>query len=341
MSLKRSYRVTLIPGDGIGPSITESAVSVVEATGVPIEWETVQAGMAAIAAGGDPCPDELLESIRLNRIALKGPITTPIGEGFRSVNVALRKEFELFANVRPCVSYEGVKTCWPGVNIVTVRENTEGIYAGKEMYVDRERSAAVMLAVNTRPAMVRICRYAFEYATKHGHKKVTGVHKANILKMFSGVFLESFRQVSAEYPHIKAEERVIDAVCMQLVRQPQDFDVIVTTNLFGDILSDLAAGLVGGLGLAPGANYGHDLAMFEAVHGSAPDIAGKNLANPLSLVLASKMMLEHLGENTASGMIDQAVRAVLKEGKYLTPDLLPGSKYGTTDLTKALVEHIG
>ncbi|MFZ5432524.1 MAG: isocitrate/isopropylmalate dehydrogenase family protein [Calditrichota bacterium] len=341
MSDSTTHRVTLIPGDGIGPSISEATVRVVEAAGVKIDWDVQIAGQTAIERGGDPVPKAVLDSIRQTRVALKGPVTTPIGMGYRSVNVALRIEFELFANVRPCASIAGVLAAWPGVDIVIVRENTEGMYAGQELYTGADQSSAVLVAFNTRKAMLRICRYAFDYARSHGRKKVTAVHKANIMKIFSGILLSCFREVAAEYPEIETEERIIDATCMEMVRRPQIFDVIVTTNLFGDILSDLAAGLVGGLGLAPGGNYGDKTAIFEAIHGSAPDIAGKNIANPLGLLMSANMMLRHLNEHEAADRIDKSIRMVLSEGKYLTPDLSPGSTHTTTDLTQALVDHLG
>lgn len=340
MSSSIPHRITVIPGDGIGPSIVAAAQSVIAAAGVAVDWDVQIAGSAALAAGGDPVPLALLDSIRQNRVVLKGPVTTPIGSGYRSVNVALRVEFDLYANVRPCASIQGVLAAWPGVDMVIVRENTEGMYAGQELYTGVDRSSAVLVAFNTRKAMLRICRYAFDYARRHGRRKVTAVHKANILKIFSGILLTCFRETAAEYPEIEAEERIIDATCMEMVRYPQRFDVIVTTNLFGDILSDLAAGLVGGLGLAPGGNYGDTIAMFEAIHGSAPDIAGKNIANPLSLILSANMMLRHIGETSAAARIEQAIRKLLAEGKYLTPDLLAGSPHGTTDLTNALVDHL-
>jgi isocitrate dehydrogenase (NAD+) len=336
----RTHRATLIPGDGIGPSVAEAAVAVIEAAGVKIDWDVHQAGQTALETSGDTIPRAVLESIRTNRVALKGPITTPVGEGFKSVNVTLRVEFDLYANVRPCASIPGVKAARPGVDMVIVRENTEGMYAGQELYTGTDRSSAVLVAFNTRKAMQRICRYAFEYARHKGRHKVTAVHKANIMKKFSGILLTNFREVAGEYPEIATDERIIDATCMEMVRRPNIFDVIVTTNLFGDILSDLAAGLIGGLGLAPGGNYGDDVAIFEAIHGSAPDIAGKNLANPLGIILSGNMMLRHLGEDAAAMKIEKAITAVLQRGKYLTPDLLPGSKYGTTDMTKALVDHI-
>jgi isocitrate dehydrogenase (NAD+) len=340
MSEKPIHRATLIPGDGIGPSIAESAVAVIEAAGVKMEWDVQQAGMTALNSVGDPVPPSLIESIRNTRVALKGPITTPVGEGFKSVNVALRVEFDLYANVRPCASMIGVKAAWPGVDIVIVRENTEGMYAGQELYTGTDKSSAVLVAFNTRRAMLRICRYAFEYARRHGRKKVTAVHKANIMKKFSGILLTCFREVKTEFPEIETDERIIDATCLEMVRRPQIFDVIVTTNLFGDILSDLTAGLVGGLGVAPGGNYGDDCAIFEAIHGSAPDIAGKNIANPLSIIMSGNMMLRHLGEDAAANRIDWAIRHVLSEGRCLTPDLQPGSSCGTTDLTRELVTHL-
>lgn len=340
MSNSITHRVTLIPGDGIGPSICESTIAVIEASGVKIDWDVKQAGMAALQTGNDPIPPDVIASIRETRVALKGPITTPVGEGYRSVNVTLRQEFDLYANLRPCKSFEGVKTAWPGVDMVIVRENTEGMYAGQELYAGVDKSSAVLVAFNTRKAMQRICRYAFDYARKHKRRKVTAIHKANILKKFSGILLHSFREVAAEYPDIQIEDRIIDAACMAMVRKPQDFDVVVSTNLFGDILSDLAAGLVGGLGLAPGGNYGEGVAMFEAVHGSAPDIAGKNIANPIAMILAGTMMLHHLNESQAAEKIEGAVRTLLREGKVLTPDLLDGSSYGTTDMTKALVDLV-
>ena len=315
-------------------------MAVIEAAGVKIKWDTHPAGLAAVQAFGDPISNDAIVSIRDTGVALKGPITTPVGEGFRSVNVTLRQEFDLYANVRPCKSFDGVKSAWAGVDMVIVRENTEGMYAGQELYAGTDRSSAVLVAFNTRKAMLRICRYAFDYARKHGRKKVTAVHKANILKKFSGIFLQSYHEVAADYPEIQAGDRIIDACCMQMVRKPQDFDVIVTTNLFGDILSDLAAGLVGGLGLAPGGNYGERAAMFEAVHGSAPDIAGKNLANPMAMMLAGCMMLYHLNEDAAAKKIESAIQTLLREGRFLTPDLVSGSKFGTTDMTKALVELV-
>ncbi len=334
------HRVTLIPGDGIGPSIADAAVKVIEAAGVRIQWERVEAGLAAIDKYRDPLPPNVLESITATKVALKGPLTTPVGSGFRSVNVALRKEFDLYANVRPARSFEGVPARYQGIDLIIVRENTEEFYAGIEHYIDPSRSAAETIGIVTRSGSERIIRYAYEYASKHGRKKVTTVHKANILKYTGGLFLEVARDVARRYPDIESNDKIIDNMAMQMVVNPHQFDVIVTTNLFGDILSDLASGLVGGLGLAPGANIGYNAAIFEAVHGSAPDIAGKNLANPCALILASVMMLRHLGEESAADRIENAVRAVLKEGKRVTKDLKPEGYVGTTEMTEAIIEKL-
>jgi isocitrate dehydrogenase (NAD+) len=297
--------ITLIPGDGIGPAVIEAAVTVLQATGVQITWDRQLAGMSAMEAQGDPMPAETLASIRRNRIALKGPLTTPVGGGYRSVNVALRQEFDLYANVRPAVSFEGVPALHKNVNIVMVRENTEGLYSGVEHFIraDGQNIAAESVAVITRRGSEKIIRFAFEYARVHHRKRVTLVHKANILKFTTGMFLEIGRELAKAYPEIEFRDKIIDACAMQMVMEPSAYDVIVTTNLFGDILSDLAAGLVGGLGLAAGANLGKEAAIFEAVHGSAPDIAGKNLANPTAVIMAGVMMLEHLGEFEAARQI--------------------------------------
>ena len=336
------YRITLIPGDGIGPSIVDAAVQVIEATGVKITWDRQLAGMAAVDHCGNPLPDETLDSIRTNRLCFKGPLTTPVGGGYRSVNVTLRQAFNLYANVRPAVSFEGTDTLFRNVNLMTVRENTEGLYAGIEHFiqVDGEKIAAESMAIVTRKGSERIIRYAFEYARKAQRRKVTLVHKANILKCTSGLFLEIGREIAKEYPDIEFDDRIVDACCMQLVMKPESFDVIVTTNLFGDILSDLAAGLIGGLGLTAGANIGTDAAIFEAVHGSAPDIADKGIANPTAMIFAGAMMLEHLGETAAARKIEQAVRDVIREGQTVTPDLKPGSPHGTRDIAEAIIARV-
>ncbi len=335
-------RITLIPGDGIGPSIVQAAIDVIAASGVQIEWDRQLAGMAAVEEVGDPLPDATLESIRSNRLCLKGPLTTPVGGGYRSVNVTLRQAFNLYANVRPAISFEGTETLFKNVNLLTVRENTEGLYAGIEHFiqVDGEKIAAESQAIVTRKGSERIIRYAFEYARKAKRKKVTLVHKANILKCTSGLFLEIGREIAKEYPDIGFDDRIIDACCMQLVMKPETFDVIVTTNLFGDILSDLAAGLIGGLGLTAGANIGTDAAIFEAVHGSAPDIADKGIANPSAMILAGVMMLEHLGEMGAARKIEAAVREVIREGKIVTPDIKKDSPYGTRDIAEAIIAKL-
>ena len=334
------YTVTLIPGDGIGPEITGAAIRVIEATGVKIDWDTQIAGISAIEKYKDPLPQGVIESIARNKVALKGPLTTPIGTGFRSVNVALRKEFELYSNLRPTKSFEGIKSRYENVDLVIVRENTEEFYSGIEHYVDAKKSAAETIGIVTRTGSERILRFAFEYAVKHGRKKVTIVHKANILKYTSGLFLEIGRNLSKEYPQIETNDRIIDNMAMQLVMNPLQFDVIVTTNLFGDILSDLASGLVGGLGMAPGANIGYDNSVFEAVHGSAPDIAGKRIANPCAVILASAMMLEHLGESDAAGRLEGAVAGVIKEGKKVTRDLNPASTVTTDEMADAIIEKL-
>lgn len=334
-----AHRVTLIKGDGIGPAVTESAARCIEATGVEIEWVEALAGISALEAMGNPLPPETLECIRDTKVALKGPCTTQVGGGFRSVNVTLRKEFDLYANLRPARGLPGVKCLYPGLDIVVVRENTEGLYSNMEHWVDARHSAAFGIGVNTRFAMERVVRFAFAYAQEHGRKKVTVVHKANILKMLTGLILEVAREIAPEYSDIEFEDKIVDATAMQMVMDPHRFDVIVTTNLFGDILSDLAAGLVGGLGVAPGANIGDDGAIFEAVHGTAPDIAGKDLANPVSVVLAGVMMLDHLGEKAAAERLEGAVLAVLEEGKQVTRDLNPDG-VGTRAMTDAIIERV-
>jgi isocitrate dehydrogenase (NAD+) len=333
--------VTLIPGDGIGPAISAATVKILEAAGAEIDWDVQVAGMAAVAKYGDPIPDATLDSIKRTRVALKGPLETPVGEGFRSINVALRKTFDLYANVRPAYSIV------PGgryrdLDIVMIRENTEGLYVGIEHYIkigDDPRAAAESVALITRAGSERIVRYAFEYAVKHGRKKVTLVHKANILKFSQGLFLDTGRLIAREYVgRVEFDERIVDAMAMNLVLNPERFDVIVTTNLFGDILSDQISGLVGGLGLAPGANVGLHGAIFEAVHGTAPDIAGKGVANPGALILAGCMLLEHLGQGERGRRIRQALEAVIKEGKTVTRDL--GGTASTDAFTDAIIARL-
>jgi len=336
-----TYEVTLIPGDGIGPEITEQTVRAVEATGIKFSWDTQPAGMAAVALCGDPLPEPTLASIRARKVALKGPLTTPVGEGYRSVNVALRKAFDLYANVRPAV------TILPGrydqVDIVLVRENVEGLYSGVEHFIkvgDDPRAVGVSQAIVTRHSCQRIARYAFEYALRHGRKKVAIVHKANILKMASGLFLEEARAVAKDYEgRVAASDMIVDNCAMQLVLRPEQFDVIVTTNLFGDILSDEISGLVGGLGLTPGGNIGAECAMFEAVHGSAPDIAGKGVANPSAQMLAAAMMLDHLGELDAAARLRRAIATTIREAGIRTRDL--GGTAGTREFGDAVAARVG
>jgi isocitrate dehydrogenase (NAD+) len=320
-----SYRVTLIPGDGIGPEVTQAARRVAEATGVAIEWEVVDAGEKAIKATGSPLPDAVLDSIRKNRVALKGPITTPIGSGFRSVNVALRQQLELYANVRPARAIAGEGTRYPETDLVVVREATEGLYSGVEHWVDRDHSAAETVNIITRKASDRIIRFAFEFARREGRTHVTAVHKANIMKTTGALFQTAFREIAPKYPDIQADERLIDNMCMQLVKKPEEYDVLVTTNLFGDILSDLCAGLAGGLGVAPGALYGDELAVFEPVHGSAPKYAGLDKADPVAEILCLELLLAHLGEAEAADRVFRAVWETILEKKVVTYDLaLPG-----------------
>ncbi len=336
------YNVTLIPGDGIGPSIMEVAVQVLEATGVKFNWDTQLAGMAAVEKFDSPIPFATLESIRKNRLAFKGPLTTPVGGGYRSVNVAMRQEFELFANVRPAVSYEGVASRYDNVNILMIRENTEGLYAGIEHSIkaDGKIIAAESTAIITRFGSENVIRYAFEYVRKVKRKRLTLVHKANILKATTGLFLEIGKEISKEFPDVEFNDKIVDACAMQMVLDPSVFDVIITTNLFGDILSDLAAGLIGGLGLTPGANIGKTAAIFEAVHGSAPDIVGKNVANPVAVINGGIMMLEYLGELDAAKHIDTTLKAVIKEGKFVTPDLNKKSTAGTKEFGAELVRRL-
>ena len=334
--------VTLIPGDGIGPEIARATVRILAAVGADIEWDEQVAGVAGVSRFGDPMPDQTLDSIRKTCLALKGPLETPVGAGFRSVNVALRKTFDLYANVRPAKSMLGGRRKYDHVDIVLVRENTEGLYIGIEHYVkigDDPKAAAESLAVITRAGSERIVRYAFEYAVLHGRKKVTLVHKANILKFSQGLFLDVGREIAKEYQgRIEFEDRIVDAMAMHLVMRPETFDVVVTTNLFGDILSDEISGLVGGLGLAPGANIGKSAAIFEAVHGTAPDIAGTGVANPGALVLAAAMMLDHMGDVPRGDRIRNALQAVIAEGKTTTRDL--GGTAGTEEFADAIIAKL-
>src|SRR3954470_23076608 len=307
-------RVTLIPGDGIGPELAEATRRVLDATGVEFDWDVQDAGEAVMAKHGTPLPEHVLDSIRRNRIAIKGPITTPVGEGFRSVNVTLRQALGLYANVRPARSMKGLDTRYEDVDLVIVRENTEDLYAGIEHMVGKD--AAESIKIITRYASERIARYAFEYAVANGRHKVTAVHKANIMKLSDGLFLESCRTVAAEYDgRIEFEDRIVDNMCMQLVQKPDLYDVLVLPNLYGDIVSDLCAGLVGGLGVAPGANIGEDGAVFEPVHGSAPKYAGLNKANPTALILSGALMLRHLGYAEVGERVERAVRDVIAEGR--------------------------
>jgi isocitrate dehydrogenase (NAD+) len=333
-----SHRVTLIPGDGIGPELAEATQRVLEASGVALEWEVVEAGEAVMAQYGTPLPDHVLESIRRNRVALKGPITTPVGEGFRSVNVTLRQALGLYANVRPVRSIPGVESRYDDVDLVIVRENTEDLYAGIEHMVGRD--AAESIKIITREASERIARYAFDYAVANRRRKVTAVHKANIMKLSDGLFLESCRTIAAGYDgRIEFEDRIVDNMCMQLVQKPDLYDVLVLPNLYGDIVSDLAAGLVGGLGVAPGANIGTEAAVFEPVHGSAPKYAGQDRANPTALILSGALMLRHMGELDAGQRVESALRAVIAEGRTLTQDL--GGTAGTRAFADAIVSRLG
>ncbi|CAA9359698.1 MAG: Isocitrate dehydrogenase [NAD] [uncultured Gemmatimonadaceae bacterium] len=333
--------VTLIPGDGIGPSITDATLRILDAAGASLEWDRQLAGMAAVTAVGNPMPDATLESIRRTGVALKGPLETPVGEGFRSVNVALRKEFDLYANVRPAhVIQRGGR--FDKVDLVLIRENTEGLYYGAEHYIKiagDARAAAESVALITRFGSERIIRYAFEYAITHARKKLTLVHKANILKFSQGLFLDVAREIAKEYAgRVEFEEQIVDAMAMKLVLYPERFDVICTTNLFGDILSDLISGLVGGLGLAPGGNIGAHGAIFEAVHGTAPDIAGKGIANPGAVVLAACMLLDHLGDKPRAERIRHAFESTIRDGKVLTRDL--GGTASTDEFTDAVIQKL-
>lgn len=330
------YTITLIPGDGIGPEVIEATRRVIEATGVNIAWDVRHAGESVMAQEGTPLPQTVLDAIRKNRIALKGPITTPVGQGFRSVNVSLRKELDLYANLRPCKSYPGVPSRYKDVDLVVVRENTEDLYAGVEHMVGDD--AAESIKIITRKGSERIVRFAFEYALREGRRKVTAVHKANIMKCTDGLFLSVARNVAEQYPGIEFEDMIVDAMCMKLVQSPHQYDVLVMPNLYGDIISDLCSGLVGGLGMAPGANIGDGMAVFEPVHGSAPRRAGHNMANPTATMLSGVMMLKYIGESQAAARLEQAIAEVLKEGKTVTYDL--GGTATTSGFADAVIERL-
>ncbi len=346
------HAVTLIPGEGIGPEVTSAARRVLDASGVEIEWQVVEAGGHVMNQYGTPLPDLVLDTLDRTKVALKGPITTPIGKDFSvpvswtqggkrsgktrtypSVNVALRKEFDLYANLRPSRIYPGVPTIFEDVDLIVVRENTEDLYLGIEHMVTPDIAEATKII--SRHASERVVRFAFDYAVRHGRHKVTAIHKANILKLTDGLFLETAREVSRGYPQIEFEDRIIDNMCMQLVQFPQSYDILVAPNLYGDILSDLCAGLVGGLGVAPGANLGPEVMVFEPVHGTAPTIAGMNQANPTATILSGVMMLRHLGEGEAADRVERALTAILKEGKRVTRDL--GGSAGTSEMAEAIV----
>jgi isocitrate dehydrogenase (NAD+) len=330
------HQITLIPGDGIGPEVTGAVVRILDAAGVSIAWETHDAGVRAVEKNGQSLPEELLSSVRRNTVALKGPVTTPIGEGFTSVNVGLRKALDLYANVRPVSNLPGVKSRFDGVDVVIVRENTEDLYAGLEHEV--VPGVVESLKIITEKASTRIAEFAFDYAARHHRRTITAIHKANIMKLGDGLFLESARAVAAKHPAIAYQERIVDAACMHLVMRPEQFDVLLLPNLYGDIVSDLCAGLVGGLGVVPGANLGADAAVFEAVHGSAPDIAGKNVANPTALLLSALMMLRHIGEGSAADRIGAALDRTLAEGRIRTRDL--GGTASTSEFAEAIAKAL-
>jgi isocitrate dehydrogenase (NAD+) len=356
-----THNATLIPGDGVGPEVTEAARRVLEATGVKFKWELAYAGTEVMEKQGTPLPENVLESIRKNKVALKGPVTTPIGYGFRSVNVALRKELDLYACLRPCKIYPGAPTRFRDVDIVVVRENTEDLYSGIEFEKGTleitkllrlvstttgnkiNKDAGISLKVISEAASRRIVKFAFEYARSYHRKKITAVHKANIMKFSDGLFLTIAREVAKDYPDIEFNDIIVDNLCMQLVRRPQQFDVLVLPNLYGDIISDLCAGLVGGLGVAPSANLGDDAAVFEATHGSAPKYKGQNKVNPMATILSGVMMLRHLGETEAAERLERAVATVIAEGKSLTYDMKPAgaSAVGTSEVADAIIKKLG
>ena len=360
------YRVTFIPGDGTGPEIAEATKRVLDATGVDFEWDVQEAGVDIMETAGTPLPDSVIESIRANKVAIKGPITTPVGHGFRSVNVALRKSLDLYACVRPCKSYEGVRSKYDDIDIVIVRENTEDLYAGIEFEKDTPEAAALIekiieldptaagsirehAGISIKPISVegsrRVIKYAFDYAVENNRSKVTAVHKANIMKYTDGLWLAVAMEVAEDYPGIEFEERIVDNMCMQLVQKPELYDVIVLPNLYGDILSDLGAGLVGGLGVAPGANIGTDAALFEPTHGSAPKYAGQNKVNPMAMMLSGMMMLQYLKETDAADRLERAIAEVIVEGKDVTYDMKDDrndpTAVGTSGVADALIKKLG
>lgn len=357
----KKFKITLIPGDGIGPEITEVTKKCIEATGVNIEWEECEAGIPAIEKYGDPLPEKTIESIKNNKVCLKGPITTPIGTGYRSINVALRQIFNLYACVRPFKVYTGAKTLYQNIDLVVIRENMEDLYAGIEFEKGKKETTEIIQKINQltgkkinddagisiKPISVsgseKIVRFAFEYARKNNRKKVTAVHKANIMKFTDGLFLEVAKNVALEYPDIEFEDRIVDNMAMQLVQKPQKYDVLVCPNLYGDILSDLCAGLVGGLGLSPGANYGDNVAIFEPTHGSAPKYAGKNVVNPSAQILAAVLMLHYINEKEAAEKLENALSKVISEGKYTTYDFKPEGISGasTTEMGEAIINKMG
>ena len=331
-----SHKVTLIPGDGIGPEVSKATVRILEATGVKFEWETFAVGAEAYEKSGEYIPKEVIESIERTRVGLKGPVTTPVGGGFSSINVALRQKFELYANFRPIRNLPHIPTRYPDVDLIIVRENTESLYSGLEHEV--VPGVVESLKIITEKASTRIARFAFEYARKNQRKKIHAIHKANIMKLSDGLFLTSVRKVAPEYPEIEYKELIIDNACMQIVLDPQQFDVLLLTNLYGDIMSDLAAGLVGGLGVVPSGNIGESVAVFEAVHGTAPDIAGKGVANPTALLMSGIMMLDHIGEMNAARQIEASLHKVYREGKSLTRDV--GGKATTAEFTNAVIANL-
>lgn len=329
------HKITLINGDGIGPEITDSVVKIIDATGLKIDWDLQTAGADVIVAEGTPLPKRVFESIKKNKVALKAPVTTPIGKGFRSVNVQLRKELDLYANLRPCKNLPNIKTKFDNVDIVVVRENTEDLYAGIERQIDNDTAESIKII--TRKASERISKFAFDYAVKNNRHEVCVVTKANIMKLSDGLFLECFRNISKDYPQIKTREILVDNLCMQLVQKPEQFDVLVLPNLYGDIVSDLCAGLIGGLGVAQGANIGLDCAVFEPVHGSAPDIKGQNKANPTALLLSAIEMLKYIGENDVAEQINKALFKTLADGIF-TLDI--GGKATNTEFTEAIIKNL-